>query len=254
VEVVTMRSSWQDEGGIFVGLKAGDNRAAHAHLDLGTFVLDALGERWALDLGPDDYNLTGYFEAFRWDYYRVRAEGHNTLVINPGGAPDQDPQASARIARFQSSPGRSLAITDLSPAYARQARKVWRGLALLNGRQVLIQDEIETPAPSEVWWFLHTPAAVQLSPDSRTAILSQNAKRCEVRLLQPANAAFELCKARPLPLSPHPLRQGDNPGIQKLAIKLSQVQDLRLAVSLTPLPAGDCAPPASPQVTPLAAW
>jgi hypothetical protein len=254
VEVVTMRSCWQDDRGTFVALKAGDNRAAHAHLDLGTFVLDAEGERWAVDLGPDDYNLPGYFEPSRWDYYRVRAEGHNTLVINPGGDPDQSPAASARISRFHSSPQHAFAIADLTPAYAPKAHKVWRGLALVNRRQVLIQDEIETRHPAEVWWFLHTPAAVQLAPDSRTAILSQNSRRWQVRLLHPENATFELRKARPLPLSPHPLRQGENPGVQKLAINLHQVGAARLAVWLAPLPAGPEAPPAPPALTPLADW
>ena len=38
------------------------------HLDLGTFVLDALGQRWAGDLGPDDYDLPGYFGPERFTY------------------------------------------------------------------------------------------------------------------------------------------------------------------------------------------
>jgi len=254
VEVATMRSSWHDDQGIFVALKAGDNRAAHAHLDLGTFVLDAHGQRWALDLGPDDYNLSGYFGPARWDYYRVRAEGHNTLVINPGSTPDQDPGASARITRFHSSPDLACAIADLTPAYARQAQKVWRGLALVNRRQLLLQDEIETRQPSEVWWFLHTKAAVHLAADRKSAILEQNSQKWQVRLLQPGNAAFELRKTRPLPLSPHPLIQGDNPLVQKLAVNLRQVKDLRLVVWLTPLSAGEGLPPDIPAVVPLSDW
>ena len=254
VEVVTMRSSWQDDQGIFVAMKAGDNRAAHAHLDLGTFVLDADGQRWALDLGGDDYNLPGYFESSRWDYYRVRAEGHNTLAINPGAAPDQDPAATARITRFHSSPRQTFAIADLTPAYASQATRVWRGLALVNRRQVVLQDEIEALKPAEVWWFLHTTAAVQLARDKRSAILNQNAKSLQVSLLQPENATFEVRKARPLPLSPHPLCQGNNPGIQKLAISLHQVKDVRVVVGLAPMPAGENNSPDPPAITPLAEW
>jgi hypothetical protein len=249
-----MRSSWQDDQGIFVALKAGDNRAAHAHLDLGTFVLDAQGQRWALDLGPDDYNLPGYFGPSRWDYYRVRAEGHNTLVITPESTPDQDPGASARISRFHSSPGQAWAIADLTPAYARQAQKVWRGLALINRRQVLLQDEIAARQPSEVWWFLHTKAAVHLAADRKSAILEQNSQKWQVRLLEPENAGFELRQARPLPLSPHPLIQGDNPLVQKLAVNLRQVKDLKLVVWLTPLSAGEGMPPDIPAVVPLSDW
>ncbi len=254
VEVAVMRSSWRDDRGTFAALKAGDNRSGHAHLDLGTFVLDALGQRWAVDLGPDDYNLPGYFEDSRWDYYRLRAEGHNALVINPGGAPDQDPAASARISRFHSSPDWSFAITDLTPAYARQAHRVWRGLALVNRRQVLVEDEIDTGTPAEVWWFLHTPAAVQLSPDRRHALLTLNGQSLAVRLVSPDNAVFELRQARPLPLSPHPLRQSDNAGIRKLAIKLSQVRKVRLAVWFDPLPVAGCTPETIPAITPLADW
>jgi hypothetical protein len=254
IEVATMRSSWQGDQGTFVALKAGDNRSGHAHLDLGTFVLDAQGQRWAMDLGPDDYNLPDYFGPERWDYYRTRAEGHNTLVINPGRGPDQDPAASARISRFHSSPQLAWAIADLTPAYARQASKVWRGLALVNRRQVLIEDEIETPQPAEIWWFLHTPAAVKLSADKKSAILTQNSRRWQARLVQPANATFEVGKARPLPLSPHPLCQGDNTGVQKLAVNLKQTKKVRLVVWLTPLPEGESACPSPPAVAPLADW
>jgi len=36
-----------DAGAAFVGFKGGDNAASHAHLDLGEFVYDAGGVRWA---------------------------------------------------------------------------------------------------------------------------------------------------------------------------------------------------------------
>ncbi len=126
-EVAVLRSDWEDPQALFVGFKAGDNKANHSHLDLGSFVFDAAGVRWALDLGADNYNLPGYFGRQRWNYYRLRAEGHNTLVINPGEGPDQDPAAKARIIRFESRPERAFAIADLTPAYAKNARKVWRG-------------------------------------------------------------------------------------------------------------------------------
>ncbi|MFT3935195.1 MAG: DUF4962 domain-containing protein [Chitinophagaceae bacterium] len=48
-EVVTMRSKWNDSLATFVACKAGDNKANHSHLDLGSFILDAIGERWIID-------------------------------------------------------------------------------------------------------------------------------------------------------------------------------------------------------------
>jgi hypothetical protein len=82
-EVAVLRSDWDNPQALFVGFKAGDNKANHSHLDLGSFVFDAAGVRWAMDLGADDYNLPGYFGGKRWNYYRLRAEGQNTPVINP---------------------------------------------------------------------------------------------------------------------------------------------------------------------------
>jgi len=251
-EIVTLRSAWNDRQALFVGLKAGDNKANHSHLDLGTFVLDALGARWAVDLGADDYNLPAYFGSQRWTYYRLRAEGHNTLVINPGQAADQDPAAAAPISRFQSQPERAFAIADLTPAYAKHARAVQRGIALLQRKQVLVQDEVQAERPAEVWWFFHTPAEVKLSDDGRSATLSQAGQALEARLLSPAPARFTVMDAQPLPSSPNPDRQARNQGFRKLAVSLTNVTDLRLIVLLAPARPGQAAP--TPSAVPLAQW
>jgi len=46
VNVALFRSDWIDKNAVFIGIKAGYNLANHAHLDLGGFVMDALGIRW----------------------------------------------------------------------------------------------------------------------------------------------------------------------------------------------------------------
>ena len=71
-DAVTLRSRWQDTDATFVGTKGGELGASHGNLDAGSFVLDALGVRWAHDLGGDDYALPGYFGSQRWTYYRLQ--------------------------------------------------------------------------------------------------------------------------------------------------------------------------------------
>jgi hypothetical protein len=233
-EVAILRSDWENPQALFVGFKAGDNKANHSHLDLGNFVFDAAGVRWAVDLGADDYNLPGYFGGQRWSYYRLRAEGQNTLVINPGDTPDQDPSAAGHIIRFQPGPARAFAVADLSPAYKKNARKVWRGITLLDRAKVLVQDEIQAENPAEVWWFMHTPASVKIDSNGRTATLQQVGTKLRAEILSPADAKFQIMDAQPLPASPHPERQAKNERIRKLAIHLSGVSDTRLAVLLVP--------------------
>jgi len=253
-EVAILRSKWEDPRALFVGFKAGDNKASHSHLDLGSFVFDAAGARWALDLGADNYNLPAYFGGQRWTYYRLRTEGHNTLVINPDEKPDQDPSAATRIVRFQSTPERAYAIADLTPAYAKNARKVWRGIAMLDRSKVLVEDEIQADKPVEMWWFMHTPATVSLGKDGRTARLSQGSAQLDAEILSPAGAKFQVMDAEPLPTLPHPEGQAVNKNVRKLAIHLTGVSDTRLSVLLAPRQPPSKGNKVHIEVSPLSNW
>jgi hypothetical protein len=246
-EVVTLRSAWNDPNALWVGFKAGDNKVNHSHLDLGSFVVEAMSERWAVDLGSDDYNLPGYFGKQRWTYYRLRAEGHNTLLFNPGPEPDQDPEAVARIERFNSGPN-PFAIADLSAAYHRPVGTVRRGIALPDRARVLVQDEFENAFPSPAWWFMHTPAEIRV--EGGLATLSLHGKTMTARILSPAGAAFSVLAAQPLPDCPAPPGQESNRGLRKLAIAMPAAGRERVAVLLVP----GSAPASAPEIAPLSRW
>lgn len=272
------RGAWDRAEATFVGFKAGDNATNHADLDLGTLVVDALGVRWALDLGPEAYGLPGYWErgpgGRRWNYYRKRAEGHNTLVVGPGSSPDpdpgtdsdpgagagpdQDPTARGAVVRTRAAEDGSLAVADLSAAYAHRGVTAWRrGVALVDDRsRVLVQDELTARGPVDLWWFLHTRAAIALSPDGQTATLRQDGRTLLARLLAaPPGARFTVRPAHPLPSSPAPAGQSTNPGVRKLTLAVRSVTEARLTVLLDPVPdpATGLRRPAPP-VRPLARW
>lgn len=220
------RSAWSDPKAIYVGFKGGDNKASHAHLDLGTFVLDALGQRWALDLGPDDYNLPEYFGKQRWTYYRLRTEGHNTLTLD---GQNQDTKAVAPLTAFQSSPDGGSTIADLSAAYiSLGGKRVRRGMALLDGRtRVLVQDELETVQPVDVLWAMHTRAEV--AADGNRAVLTQGGATLEAWLLTPPGARFTV---EPVTI---PAPQRPSSGVRKLLVRLpDKVTATQIAVLLTP--------------------
>ena len=120
------------------------NGGNHGHADLGSFQLDALGQRWVEDLGSDDYNLPGYNSRLprspRWRYLRPSNRGHSTLTAALGGPPAAVLPASlqalghpAPIARFHSTPREAHAVVSLNGVYAGVAWE--RGLALLGGRR-----------------------------------------------------------------------------------------------------------------------
>lgn len=256
-EVGTMHSDMFDYYGTFLGFKGGYNQSSHGHLDQGSFVYDALGVRWALDLGADDYNAPGYMDSSggRWNYYRTRAEGHNTFVLNPGNYPDQNIFAKAKIEKFETNSDQTAAmsIIDLSDTYSKDAFSAKRGLALTNNKtDLLVQDEVRNRKPSDYWWFMHTDSNIDISPDGKSAILSNQGKRLFVQILSD-EGQFTVMDAVPLPTSPV-AKQGPNPGIKKLAVHLTNALDVNFAVRMVPLMSTDDIPTDKPAVVSFDNW
>ncbi len=259
--VVTLRGRWNAADTTFVGFKAGCATWSHAHLDAGTFVLDALGQRWAEELGADSYSLPGYFETWagsarrHYSFYRIRPEGHNTLVLDPHIQPQQDPTAESAIVRTGFHAGHAFAVADLSPAYRRQSAAVLRGVRLDRaGGQVVLRDEIRSAAAVDCWWFMHTRAAVTLGDGGRTAVLELGGQRLWISLLTPDKGAFEIMEARPMVHSPDPAGQSRNDGYRKLSLHLEVAQNPTVTVWFVPLSPGETMPSARPAVEDLCCW
>lgn len=235
-ECASMRSSW-DKDALIVGIQAGDSMdlVGHRHLDLGSFILDALGERWIIDSGTESETYQAHrHKNPRHYYYRIRAEGHNVPVLNPNQGPDQNRKAVAKIVRFESTLQQAVAVVDLSDAYKEHATRTVRTFKLEDRKRLVLTDELEPRTPAELWWFLHTEAKVELSDAGRTATLSQKGKHVTVRLQQPAAAAFTVMDCQPLPTSPNPSPQANNRGRRKLALHLTNTGATKIQVSVEP--------------------
>lgn len=222
INAAFLRSSW-DAAAVWIGVKGGDNAANHAHLDLGTFVLDALGQRWALDLGADDYNLPQYFGPLRWTYYRNRTESHNTILIDNE---NQDPSAKAPL-RMDG----PAAVIDLAAAYPGKLLKHERRVDLSATGTVRIADTLAAPQPVEVLWGMLTDASLDVS--GRRAVLKKAGRTLVAEIQSPAGASFDSVSTQP----PPPQRQ--NEGTRKLVVRLpGKVRAVNIAVTLTPQGAG----------------
>ena len=243
VEVASMRDSWTNGDGFIVAMQGGDSGESHRHLDLGSFILEAEGVRWIIDSGkePETYQRHRNHEE-RTSYYRIRAEGHNTLVFDPDGNPDQDPLGKAIFTGFVSEKTRALATLDLSGAYGKNAGKITRTFSLERGSSFTVTDRITRDKPTEIWSFFHTEAQVELSGDRRSALLRQGDKTLRASLALPADAVFEVKPAEPFPGSPNPAKQESNENRRKLAVHLSGAKDVEIAVRferIKTLPAGE---------------
>jgi len=219
VAVATFRSSWEDPNALFVAAKGGDNKNPHTHPDLGSFVLDAGGIRWAVDLGADEFSSSG---AQRSNLYRVRTESHNTLLID---GENQDAKAEARITRQDMTPELSWAQIDLSKASPKV--KQWiRRVGMAQRQAVLIQDTVKCEMPVEIIWGMLTEADISLS--GPTATLHRNGWNLTAEIRSPRHAVFDTAPVRGG-------SQAQNSKAQKLIVRLlEKVTELDLSVVLTP--------------------
>lgn len=227
VQVLTLRSGWDDED-TFIGVKAGYNQVNHGHLDLGNFELDALGERWAIDLGSDDNNLPGYFDGEpggkRWSFYRLGSKSHNVLTVNDR---NQNELAESHFLEYNLNVNEPYGIIDLTETYPEMAESIHRGVKLMEGGNfILIQDEINLNDTTGITWGMTTEARITI--EGQTALLEKNNKRVKAMIIAPSHAVFNAESAMQQP------PQNQNQGINRLIIYLPEVQEEKIVVAFIP--------------------
>jgi len=166
VPVSVHRESWRDDA-VFIGVKAGPPAVSHGQLDIGSFVLDAGGVRWAHDLGNESYHRAesqGLIlwpkdqDSDRWKVFRNNNNSHSTLVID---GKLQHAAGNAPIIRFSDAPEFPHTVVDMTPLYQKQVAHAHRGFALLPGGNVLVRDQLRGLRPgAEVRWGMVTRADV----------------------------------------------------------------------------------------------
>jgi hypothetical protein len=223
VEVVSMRTTWKDPDALWVGAKAGFNNVPHGHLDLGNFELDALGKRWAVDPGKDNYNLPGYWDrkegGKRWTYYRLNSLSHNVPTLD---GKSQLVSGKAKVLRWHSTKDEAAAVIDLKTAYRNVDRAV-RGVRLYRPlNAALVQDELELKGSRDLTWGMTTQADIRVEKDG-SALLTLGDKKMTLVVLSPKGARFEQAPAK------------DLRGMKRLLLEFKQVSGTqRLAVLFVP--------------------
>lgn len=262
IESISMRSGWTNLNDTFASVKGfNDTLLSHIDMDAGTFVFDALGERWATDLGMENYNLPGFWDyagGQRWTYYRKGAQGQNVMIMNPESNPVfmQDYDARAPLVRSASKPRGAFGIIDLTERYPKDALSYRRGLMLTGDRQQLIvQDEFDLKSSSELYWFMHTEAHIEVLGSGQEAVLTQKDKKLYVKMLDaPEGAAFSEMMAQPLEGTPNPSGQTVNHGIRKLVVHMAGANRGRLSLWMVPLTEEAPLPEEAPEFRSLDDW
>ena len=216
-EIISMRDGYYD-GQTFVGIKAGNTVYAHSHLDAGSFVFDAMGKRWAFDLGQDNYNL--YYKYNHWDVYRLRAESHNTLIVNPDSTPGYVLGSRADVVEFTETPDRIKTVINMTDLFGKErgVDSARRGYLFTDNRSSLIvRDEVKLNRHSILRWHMCTDSNIEIDGNVAT-LRDKNDPTKYITVEFSCNHGFKLGgeRALPLPTSPQIPEQYTNEGYYRL--------------------------------------
>ena len=235
--VALMRTSWSDPSAIYVGLKAGSPSVNHAHMDIGSFVMEADGIRWAMDFGMQQYESleskgvdlwNSKQNSQRWQIFRYNNFVHNTLTVNNGL---QLVAGKASITSSSNSPLFMNATTDLTDIYKESLVKINRGIAIINKEYVVVRDELETtPAETTVRWTMLTPATVNLISGNK-AELTKDGKKLFLQVDEPARIELKTWITDP----PHDY-DAPNPGTMLVGFDITLPGNTKTALTVRLIP------------------
>jgi hypothetical protein len=241
--VAVLRSGWENES-LYVAIKGGRPSVNHGHMDIGSFVLDMDGVRWALDLGSQDYNRIEQMgislfnmrqDSQRWQIMRYTNLWHNTLAVDEQL---QKVEEFAPITEFVADQPKPRVVVDMSRVYAGQLNTAMRSVQISADRTTWIHDRVEAADKDcTVRWSMITPADVEFQ-SSGTALLKKDGKT-----LYFAARALDAPAMIPLKTwSTEPKSKLDEPNrgtrILGFEIPLKAAQTMDFYVTMAPL-AGD---------------
>lgn len=218
-----MRSAWGDSTAGFVAIKGGTPNNSHAHMDVGSFILEAAGIRWAIDLGTESYDkmraarldLWNYSQnSSRWTTFRCGPEGHSILRFD---GERQLITGKGEITELKTKNGAMGEVANLTSLYSDKAKKVTRTVMLYPDRSFSIADEWVTKAAAteESFQWL-TRATVTKTGDG--LLLQQAGKYLRIKIEQPASPNDLTVEVQDVSAAKNP-QDSPNPGVSRIIIK-----------------------------------
>lgn len=253
LEVVASRGSYTNDDEMYFSSHAGWVESYHTQYDVGTFVFDMLGYRWASDLGREDYNVRRDGTATA---YRDRAEGHNVMVFDPTSSYTQGqvPSGWGYLDKYETKDRGMYVSYDLTTCY-KEVSKYLRGFYVGDDRRSLtIRDEFTSLGNIDAYWFLHTPAEVEVI-DNNTAIMSLGSKKMKVDIVTTAKSCeLSVVDARPLSVYPVLENENENEGFRKIQLKLETKSNTPTTVTVKLSPLGEKASETGIMNIPISEW
>lgn len=181
--VAMFRTSWTDPNAMYLAAKGGRASTNHGHMDAGSFVFEADGVRWAVDLGGVNYNKyeqqgVGIWDrkqgGERWKVFRYGNRTHNTLTVDEQEH-NVDGFGEVLYYRPLTEIRGELAI-DLSEVLPGVKQATRRIAFYMADRLVTVEDQLKGMEPgAAIDWTLVTRAKAKI--EGETVTLTQDGKQ-----------------------------------------------------------------------------
>lgn len=179
VPVAMIRSGWKKDDA-YLGIKGGTATVNHAHMDMGSFVFEWGGVRWASEYPVASYNLyrgvlrklgidAGKLFQYqqdspRWMFFPYRNHHHSTLVVDDAL---MDVKGRGELLGTFEREVECGATVDMTTMFGGALSRAVRSASIVNGRTLKVVDELAAPAGADrkIRWNLVTGADFEIRPD-----------------------------------------------------------------------------------------
>jgi hypothetical protein len=215
---------------IFLGIKAGKADVPHGHMDAGSFVVDWGGQRWARDVGSQNYNSLeqkGIMlwlmdqDSSRWKVFRLNNFTHNTLTYNGhlhrvGG--------EAKIISSKGAPENET-LLDMSAPLGLSEGAVATRRFTMDANSVSVTDTLSGLKPGDrITWHMMTRA--KASARKGGFDLKLGGKRMELDLSSPQSTSEKATPADP----PTTDYDEENPGMTRIFLEAVAGKDGKVTI------------------------
>ena len=182
--------------GVTVAMHSGTYYAGHQHPDQNSFVINAYGDKLAIDGGYYDWYGSPHFKA-----YSMTTLAHNTLLVDGEGQAACKHGADGRVTAYFDSPGYGYTVGDASDPeiYGGKLKQFGRRLLFIKPSFVVVHDLVASATgPAKVDWMLHALSPIETDKTKKSfRFKHENAALCG-RFLAPVDVGLNVSKGFPV--------------------------------------------------------
>ncbi len=239
--VVLIHSDWTGSAtDKFLGIKAGTPTASHAHMDGGSFVYDAFGQRWSADLGYQAYapleaglaaqggNLWSMTQnSMRWSIVRYNNYNHSTVTINDALHLVSGNVTISEVIEKQGELGATVDMTSLFSG----VRSMKRTARIVDNRDLVVTDRlVPSGAPVKFRWNMITTAVPTVGTDG--IVLTQGGKTMLLKAVSSTGAAVSY---RTWSLEVTTSYEESMPGYYNVGFEIADAAEMDIVTTLSPV-------------------